>query len=122
MNTNTGKAIYLQLADRIMDSILSGEYAAQQRIPSVREYAAIVEVNANTVMRTYDYLQQSGVIFNKRGIGFFVADNAPETILTLRRRQFFDSEIPYFFSRLSQFGTSPDELKQSYKQFLDKKA
>lgn len=110
------------MADRIMDSILSGEYAAQQRIPSVREYAAIVEVNANTVMRTYDYLQQSGVIFNKRGVGFFVADNAPETILTLRRGQFFDSEIPYFFSRLSQFGTSPDELKQSYKQFLDKKA
>lgn len=122
MNSNSGKAIYLQLADRIMDSILSGEYAVQQRIPSVREYAATVEVNANTVMRTYDYLQQSDVIFNKRGIGFFIADNAPETILALRRGQFFDSEIPYFFSRLSQFGTSPDELKQSYQQFLDKKA
>lgn len=51
------KPIYLQLVDKISDDILAGTYADDTRIPSVREFAAQVEVNANTVMRAYDYLQ-----------------------------------------------------------------
>ena len=57
MKFKESKSIYLQIADRINDEILQGQYAEEGRIPSVREYAATVEVNANTVVRTYDYLQ-----------------------------------------------------------------
>lgn len=57
MNFKESKAIYLQIADRICDEVLLGQYQEDERIPSVREYAAVVEVNANTVMRSYDYLQ-----------------------------------------------------------------
>ena len=53
------KPIYLQIVDRICDEILAGKYGVGERVPSVREYAEIVEVNANTVMRSYDYLQQA---------------------------------------------------------------
>ena len=73
MNFKESKAIYLQIADRICDEVLLGQYQEEERIPSVREYAAVVEVNANTVMRSYDYLQTQGVIYNKRGIGYFVS-------------------------------------------------
>ena len=62
MNFKESKAIYLQIADRICDEILLGQYPEEERIPSVREYAAIVEVNANTVMRSFDYLQVQNVI------------------------------------------------------------
>lgn len=120
MPPQTAKAIYLQLADTIMDAILSGTYPLGERLPSVRDYAASVEVNANTVMRTYDYLQQRGVIFNKRGIGFFVAENAPEIILNNRRELFFNTETLYFFSRLKQFGVTADTLRQMYEKFLTK--
>ena len=48
------KAIYLQIADRLCDEILTGRYAPEARIPSVREYAAVVEVNSNTVVRSFD--------------------------------------------------------------------
>ena len=68
MNFKESKAIYLQIADRICDEVLLGQYREEERIPSVREYAAVVEVNANTVMRSYDYLQSQEVIYNKRGI------------------------------------------------------
>ena len=54
MNFKESKAIYLQIADRICDEVLLGQYREEERIPSVREYAAVVEVNANTVMRSYD--------------------------------------------------------------------
>jgi transcriptional repressor NrdR len=65
MNFKESKAIYLQIADRICDEILLGQFAEEERIPSVREYATIVEVNANTVMRSFDYLQSQNIIYNK---------------------------------------------------------
>ena len=85
MNFKESKAIYLQIADRICDEVLLGQYREEERIPSVREYAAVVEVNANTVMRSYDYLQSQEVIYNKRGIGYFVASGARALILSLRK-------------------------------------
>lgn len=72
------RAIYLQIADRICDEVLSGALRPGERIPSVRSYAAAIEVNANTAMRAYDYLSGIEVIFNRRGIGYFVSENAPE--------------------------------------------
>ena len=74
MNFKESKAIYLQIADRICDEILLGQLGEEERIPSVREYAAIVEVNANTVMRSFDYLQSQNIIYNKRGIGYFIEE------------------------------------------------
>ncbi len=70
MDFKDSQPIYLQITDGIMDQILDGTYPPDGRIPSVREYAAKVEVNANTVMRSYDWLQQQQIIFNRRGIGF----------------------------------------------------
>ena len=51
MNYNTNQSIFIQIADRICDRVLSGEYQAEARIPSVRELALEMEVNPNTVMR-----------------------------------------------------------------------
>ena len=73
MKFKESKSIYLQIADRICDEILQGQYKEEERIPSVREYAATVEVNANTVVRSFDYLQGQDIIYNKRGLGYFVA-------------------------------------------------
>ena len=112
------KPIYLQIADGIMDAVQRGDYAAEDRLPSVREYAARVEVNANTVMRAYDWLQQQEIIYNKRGIGFFVDSHAGERILAMRRRTFFGEEAAYFFGRLASFGISPEELTKLYSEYL----
>lgn len=114
------KPIYLQITDRIMDSIVDKEYPEEERLPSVREYAAKVEVNANTVMRAYDWLQQQRVIYNRRGIGFFVSEDAVKRILEMRREIFFKDEVGYFFSRLASFGISPDELKNLYSRYIEK--
>lgn len=120
MMFSDNKPIYLQITDGIMDSILGGEYDAGARLPSVREYAAKVEVNANTVMRSYDWLQQQMVIFNKRGIGFFVAEDAVDRILEMRRHIFFKEEADYFFGRMASFGMDPSEVARLYADYLDK--
>ena len=91
------KAIYLQIADRICDDVMTGTIEEGARILSVREYAASLQVNANTVMRSYDHLTQEGVLFNKRGIGFFIAENARAIITGMRHESFFNGEIQEFF-------------------------
>lgn len=113
------KAIYLQIADTICDGILSGAYPTESRIPSVREYAAEVEVNANTVMRSYDYLSSLGIIFNKRGIGYFIAPDAAETVRGMRRRELLDTEMPSFFRKLRLLGITADELSETYTKFCN---
>lgn len=112
------KAIYLQIADKLCDDVLTGATLPGARIPSVREYAATLEVNANTVMRSYEYLERLGVIFNRRGIGFFIADTAREVITAMRRETFIEGEVPYFFHQLSLLGVSPDELKTMFETYL----
>ena len=120
MNFKESKAIYLQIAERICDEVLLGQYRKEERIPSVREYAAVVEVNANTVMRSYDYLQTQGVIYNKRGIGYFVSADARELIFSLRKEYFMKEESDYFFRQLSMLGISAEELADMYRQFIKK--
>lgn len=116
------KAIYLQIADKICDDVMTGTLTAGSRIPSVREYAASVEVNANTVMRTYDYLAQQGVVYNKRGIGFFISDDARDRIVETRRRSFLNDEINYFFKQLNLLDISADDLVRMYADYCKNNA
>ena len=74
MNFTTEKAIYVQIADRLCDEILTGKFVDDERIPSVREYAVLLEVNTNTAVKSYDLLEQRGVIYKKRGLGTRSAD------------------------------------------------
>ncbi len=117
MNFKESKAIYLQIADRICDEILLGQYSEEERIPSVREYASMVEVNANTVMRSYDYLQSQKVIYNKRGIGYFVSAGAQKQIHSLRRELFLQEEAGNFFREMYTLGISMEEITGMYNDF-----
>lgn len=101
-----------------MDRIVAGEFAADERVPSVREFAARSEVNTNTAVRSYEQLERMGVIYNKRGLGYFVSSNAGERIVALRREEFFGTEMNYIFSRLHTMGITPDELRKFYDEFL----
>lgn len=120
MNFKESKAIYLQIADRICDEILLGQYVEDERIPSVREYATIVEVNANTVMRSYDYLQSQNIIYNKRGIGYFVSAGAKSLILSLRKTLFLEEELESFFKQLRILDIPIEEIVKMYKDFCMK--
>ena len=114
MKFKESRPIYLQIADRICDEIHQGIYPEDGRIPSVREYAAIVEVNANTVVRTFDHLQSLEVIYNKRGLGYFVAKGAVRRITKERKRTFLTEELPELFRKMDSLKISIDELRELY--------
>lgn len=117
MNFKENKAIYLQIAERICDLILLGQYKEEERIPSVREYAAAVEVNFNTVMRSFEHLQSSGIIFNKRGIGYFVAAGAGEKIHTMRKEEFLRNEINDFFKQIYMLEIPIEDIVKMYNKY-----
>ena len=110
MNFTTEKAIYVQIADRLCDEILTGKYSDDARIPSVREYAVLLEVNTNTTVKSYDLLAQQGIIYNKRGLGYFVTAGAKEKILEERRKEFMEQKLPEMFRQMRMLGIGMEML------------
>jgi len=110
MNFNESSPIYLQIADKLCDGVLSGLYTAGQRIPSVREMAVAIEVNPNTVQRTYTTLQQWGIVEMRRGQGYFVAADALARTRTRRRRMLEQEEIPRLLEYLNALSMSIDQF------------
>jgi GntR family transcriptional regulator len=111
------QSIYLQIADYVCEKILLKEWSPGGRIPSVRELAIQLEVNPNTVMRSYEFLQQEQIIFNQRGIGFFAAVDAVKQATRYRRDWFVEKDLPQVFRSLFLLGMDPEELKPLYEKF-----
>ncbi len=104
------KSIYQQIADRLMDQLLAGTPPADERMPSVRDVAVSLGVNPNTVMRSFDYLQQEGIIYNRRGVGYFASADAKEKILAIQRREFLEEELPLIRQKMKTLGIGIEEL------------
>ena len=115
MQFQNGKSIFLQIADTITEKVASGEFPAGEKIPSVRELAAEMGVNPNTIMRTYSELQAMNIIENQRGIGYFVNPDAPKLILKGKKEAFFNQILPEFLKQASLLGITADELTQHLK-------
>ena len=110
--------IYEQIAGMLEDNILSGQLDEGDKLPSVRALAAEVQVNPNTVQRTFQTLQQGGLVDNQRGIGYFVAPGARKLILRQRRALFETEVLPEQFRQLSLLGFEPDEIASLYRAYL----
>jgi len=111
MEFKDSKGIFQQIADNICDKIISGDYPVGSKIPSVREQAAAMGVNHNTIMRTYMELQRENIINNQRGIGFYVTEEAPEQIINLRKEEFFNHSMPEFIRQVKLLKLTQEELK-----------
>jgi GntR family transcriptional regulator len=117
MEFNENEAIYLQIAGYVGENILRRQWLPEAKIPSVRDLAAELQVNPNTVMRTYEFLQTQGTVYNKRGIGFFVAPDAEQTVQAYRRERFLQHELPAFFNTISLLGVGFEELARRYEHY-----
>ena len=119
MNFKEGLTIYAQMAERLSDEILQGKYAADEKIPGVRVYSALLELNVNTAIKAYDLLSSRGIIYNRRGLGYFVSPNAREIILQARREEFMQDVLPDFLRRMHQLGVSIETVEAAYRDYLD---
>lgn len=113
---NNDKAIYVQMADRLCDEIIAGKYNADDRIPSVREYSVLLGVNTNTAVKAYETLARDEVIYNKRGLGYFVSPGARERIVAARKKEFMDQTLPEMFRQMSLLGITVEEVAEAWKE------
>ena len=117
MEFRDNEAIYLQIAAYVSENILLGKWPAEQKIPSVRDLAVELEVNPNTVMRSYEFLQSQEVIYNKRGLGLFVAPDGYAKVKDLRKERFIQHDLSVFFRNIYLLDIELAELQQRYEQF-----
>jgi GntR family transcriptional regulator len=115
MEFKENKPIYLQIIDFCFQKILKKDWMEEERIPSVRELAVSLEVNPNTVMRSFEYMQAEGVIYTKRGMGYFVEKNAFDIILKLQRKDFFEEVLPETFRAMDLLQVSIEEVVENYR-------
>lgn len=119
MDFNNTQAIYLQIADYVCDKIQLNVWPEDEKIPSVRELAVMLEVNPNTVMRSYEYLQNQEIIYTKRGMGYFAQANAAKKILKTRQEQFMNEELPLLFKKMQLLNIPVNDLQAKYQQFIN---
>ncbi|MBD5185651.1 MAG: GntR family transcriptional regulator [Bacteroidales bacterium] len=116
MEFTNNKPIYKQIADYAFSCILSGEWKPQERVPSVRELAVQLAVNNNTVLKAMDFLQAREVIYPKRGMGFFLAADAPERVMAARREEFFSTTLEAVRSEMEMLGITPEEVAEALRR------
>lgn len=121
MKFTNEKPIFLQIADHFFDSILAEKWLEEERIPSVREMALAMEVNPNTVMRTYAYLQENEIVFNRRGLGYFVSRAAREKIKAIKKKNLLNQELPRLFEAMKLLNIDFEELKKLFEAYFSEK-
>lgn len=114
MDFKANKPIYMQIVDFCFQKILIKEWAEEERIPSVRELGADLQVNPNTAMRAFEYMQSEDVIYSRRGMGYYVSENARKLILNIQKKEFFDEILPETFKLMNLLGISIDEVIEKY--------
>jgi len=102
--------IYMQIADWVCEQILLDKWKSEERALSVRELGALLEVNPNTVVRAYSFLEMKDILVNQRGVGFFIAPNAADKIREFRKERFFEEELPVVFKTMKLLGIEIEDI------------
>ncbi len=118
MDFRENTSIYVQIRDYICEKILLEKYEQGERIPSVRELGVQLEVNPNTVLRGYELLQNEEIIFNKRGVGYFVQEDAVKKIQKIKKEDFIKTTLPDVFKTMRLLDINFNELKELYEKSL----
>ncbi len=120
MDFKTDKPIYKQIIDLCFSRIINSEWSPDTKLPSVREMSIELAVNARTVLSAFDELQDAGIIYSQRGIGYFLAPDAPEKVRMARTVDFFNSRLPALFEEMYTLGISVEQVADALRNLNDK--
>jgi DNA-binding transcriptional regulator YhcF (GntR family) len=104
--------IYLQIANRIKDEVLSGTLKEDDQVMSTNQYAAFYQINPATAAKGFAQLVDEGVLYKKRGIGMFVTPDARDKLRKRRRERFFADVVDPMLAEARMIGVSVDEIKR----------
>ena len=112
------KTIYEQVYDHFCEDIIKGTYKVDDRIPSIREFAVMLQVNPNTVVKVFKLLSLKKIIYKRRGLGYFVSSAAREQIITARLKIF--QSLPSLFRETKLLGITMEDFKREWLKYNNK--
>jgi DNA-binding transcriptional regulator YhcF (GntR family) len=118
MEFSNHQAIYLQIVDYTCEQILLRNWPAEEKIPSIRDLAMELQVNPNTVQRSYDFMQELGIISNKRGVGIFVEKDAVKKVMVYKKSEFTRNVLPPVFKNMHLLKMEIKELEGLFNHYL----
>lgn len=110
INTNIDKPIFIQIAEQLEDSIFTGIFPEETKIPSTNEISALLNINPHTVLKGMNMLVNEEIIYKKRGLGMFVKEGAVEKIRTKRQSQFYNQYIATLIEEASKLKMTKEEI------------
>jgi len=104
------KPIFLQIAEQLEDSIFTGVFPEETKIPSTNEVAAVLNINPHTVLKGMNLLVDEDIIYKKRGLGMFVKTGAVEKIRQKRQGQFYEQYIAALIREAEKLQMSKEDI------------
>lgn len=105
-----------QIAEQICIKIASGEFSAGEKLPSVREVAVSAGVNPNTVQKSFEQLEQSGVIYSVRGSGNFVGEDI--SAACRMANEIIEEKAINFIREMESLGLSNEQIKSKIEELI----
>ncbi|MDP8231999.1 MAG: GntR family transcriptional regulator [Candidatus Zophobacter franzmannii] len=114
--------IYLQLKKMVEEGIITGTYHTDDTLPSIRNLAQGYRLNPQTVASAFSELMNDGVIYKKRGLGFFVAEKARENLLQRRKVEFYEKDVSEFAKIVNFLGIEINEICELLKKRIEEES
>jgi GntR family transcriptional regulator len=105
--------IYLQIVERLKQLIATGQFRPGDQLPTVRQLAADLRVNFNTIARAYRMLDEAGVISTQQGRGTYILEPMPPENAVRLRRQALDELARSFLEQAEQLGFTPPVAQEA---------
>lgn len=110
MKFDDTKPIFQQVKEHIEDIIMNDTITIGERIPSTNEFAQHYKINPATAAKGINQLVEEGIIYKKRGVGMFVAEQAKEIVYQKRKTLFFDHYIVPLKQEANKLNITEKEL------------
>lgn len=110
VNPDLDKPIFIQIAEQLEDSIFTGTFPEETKIPSTNEISVLLNINPHTVLKGMNLLVDEEVIYKRRGLGMYVREGAVERIRRKRQGQFFSQYVASMVREAVKLEMSKEEL------------
>ena len=110
INPNTDTPIFIQIAEQLEDSIFTGVFPEETKIPSTNEISALLNINPHTVLKGMNMLVEEEIIYKKRGLGMYVKTGAVEKIQKKRQGQFYNQYVAALIEEARKLQMSKEDI------------
>lgn len=118
LDFRSGNPIYVQIMNQIQHKIAAGELAPDDQLPTVRQLAAELRVNFNTIARAYRMLDEAGVISTQHGRGTFILAPPSEEAADRRRREDLDRLTEQYLIGANELGFKADQIRTVFEKMI----